>query len=158
MSDTTARDPFALNRFLAAQDGRDPHHPGISWNGIVTELRAGHKTGHWIWFVFPQVDLGHSPTAHHFAIMSRAEAAAYLAHPVLGPRLRECTDLMLATPGTDPVRVLGHVDAKKFRSSMTLFQCVAVDETKFAEALDRFFGGRADLHTVRFLEAYADEG
>lgn len=148
-------DPFDLARFVTAQDGQDPNHGGVSWSAITAELAAGHKQGHWMWFVFPQVDLGHTPTSHHFAIRSRDEAVAYAAHPVLGPRLEECTRLILDCGITDPVGVFGHLDSHKLRSSLTLFDVVSPDGV-FAAALQRFFGGDRDGRTLTYLAAFPD--
>src|SRR5690242_15975130 len=107
-------DPHNLKRFLDAQA------PVIG--RVVQELRNGRKTSHWMWFIFPQVSgLGHSDTARYYAVASRAEAEAYLAHPVLGPRLAECTRLAVAVTGRSAVDIFGAVDAAKFRSCMTLF-------------------------------------
>jgi uncharacterized protein (DUF1810 family) len=126
-----------LERFVAAQ--RD------TYDGALAELRAGSKTGHWMWFVFPQVEgLGLSPMSRHYAIRSLDEARAYLAHPVLGPRLRECAAALLATSGRSAEQILGGIDARKLRSSMTLFLRADPDERLFAEVLERFYGGRAD--------------
>lgn len=149
-------DPYLLDRFVAAQDGRDPNHAGIRWSDVTTELGTGHKQGHWMWFVFPQVDLGHTPTSHHFAIMSQDEALAYLAHPILGPRLKECTRLVLACGQPDAVRIFGHIDSRKFRSSMTLFHLAAPDDPNFDQALKGFFGGDLDHRTEVFLRSFPD--
>ncbi len=128
-----------LERFVTAQD------EGGTYDAAVRELRAGRKTSHWMWFVFPQVaGLGRSATAQHYALTGVAEAQAYLAHPVLGPRLRECAALVQS----DPVGVLGTVDAQKLRSSMTLFALAAPGEPLFADVLDRFYGGELDPLTL----------
>ncbi|MFN8125248.1 MAG: DUF1810 domain-containing protein [Candidatus Nanopelagicales bacterium] len=148
-------DPFDLARFATAQDGDDPHHRGASWESITAELAAGHKRGHWMWFVFPQVDLGHTPTSHHFAITSREEAVAYLAHPVLGPRLAQCTRLILDCGTADPVAIFGHLDSHKLRSSLTLFDAVAPGGI-YAEGLQRFFDGEVDQRTLTYLAAFPD--
>lgn len=148
-------DPYDLARFVTAQDGDDPHHRGVSWQGITAELAAGRKHGHWMWFVFPQVDLGHTPTSHHFAIKSRDEAVAYLSHRVLGPRLGECTGLVLSCGVTDAARIFGHLDAAKFRSCMTLFDAVA-PAGEFAAALATFFDGETDPRTLQYLAAFPD--
>src|SRR3954447_15084395 len=124
----TGDDPFDLQRFVAAQDQGGVHERAVG------ELRAGRKTSHWMWFVFPQVaGLGHSPMAQRYAVSGLAEARAYLAHPVLGPRLVECARALLAVPGDDRVGVLGSVDALKLRSSMTLFEAAVPDEPVFGE-------------------------
>ena len=138
-------DPFGLERFVGAQDG------GV-YEQALRELRAGAKRGHWMWFVFPQVaGLGRSSTAQHYALAGLEEARAYLAHPVLGPRLVECAQALLELSGRDPVRVLGSVDAVKLRSSMTLFEVAAPDERVFAEVLERWFDGERDEATTTRL-------
>jgi uncharacterized protein (DUF1810 family) len=137
-------DPFDLERFVRAQDG--------VYDQALAELRAGAKRGHWMWFVFPQLaGLGHSPMAQRYAVSGLEEARAYLAHPVLGPRLVECARALLGLPGRDPVRVLGSVDALKLRSSMTLFEAAAPDERVFAEVLERFYDGERDEATTTRL-------
>jgi uncharacterized protein (DUF1810 family) len=131
-----------LERFVRAQDG------GV-YDGALRELRAGAKRGHWMWFLFPQVaGLGRSSTAQHYALSGLAEARAYLAHPVLGPRLVECAQALLELSGRDPVRVLGSVDALKLRSSMTLFEAAAPDERVFGEVLERYYDGERDEATL----------
>lgn len=147
-------DPFDLQRFIDAQDGNDPQHPGMDWDDITSQLATGHKRGHWMWFVFPQVDLGHTPTSHHFAITSADEARAYLSHPVLGERLRRCTSLVLDSGVRDATQIFGHIDRTKFRSSMTLFHLIDPDEPHFERALAEFFGGRTDPHTVTYLTSF----
>jgi uncharacterized protein (DUF1810 family) len=142
MDDPT--DPYDLQRFVDAQD------PVIA--EVKEELRSGRKRSHWMWFVFPQVEgLGSSRMARRYAIGSRDEADAYLAHPVLGPRLRECTALVNALDGRSATEVFGSPDDRKFRSSMTLFEAVADDPTPFATALDRYYDGERDEKTLRFL-------
>ncbi|MDE2378506.1 DUF1810 domain-containing protein [Bradyrhizobium sp.] len=123
-------DPFDLNRFVRAQD---PVYPAV-----VTELTRGRKQSHWMWFIFPQVEgLGFSAMSQRYAIASREEAVAYLAHPVLGPRLVECTRLVLAIEGRSLDAILGAPDDVKFRSSMTLFAAVS-DNPIFAQAIARY--------------------
>ncbi|MGY1618506.1 DUF1810 domain-containing protein [Geodermatophilus sp. SYSU D00691] len=130
-----------LSRFLSAQDG------GV-YEQALAELRAGRKHSHWMWFVFPQVaGLGRSQTAQHYAIADLDEARAYLADPVLGPRLVECARALLDLPGRDAVAVLGPVDAQKLRSSMTLFAAADGDPV-FGQVLDEYFGGAADELTL----------
>ncbi len=140
---------MSLERFVAAQD------EGGTYDRALRELRAGRKTSHWMWFVLPQVaGLGRSSTAVHYALAGLDEARAYLAHPVLGPRLRECAQALLDLPGTDPVAVLGGTDAQKLRSSMTLFVHAArrdEDRATFTAVLDQYFGGAEDEGTVRLL-------
>ena len=138
-------DPYDLQRFVDAQA------PLVEQ--VRSELRQGHKRGHWMWFVFPQMKgLGSSPTSKHYAIGSREEAAAYLKHPVLGPRLVECTRLVLTVRGRTCEEIFGEVDSAKFRSSMTLFAAVTLREPVFGEALQRYFDGEGDPRTLEMLE------
>ena len=131
---------YDLDRFLEAQE--------YGYGGVLEELRRGQKTGHWIWFIFPQIaGLGHSFMSQQFAIASLDEAKAYLAHPVLGARLRECTELVLAIKGHTAEEIFGSIDAMKLRSCMTLFHRAATDEPVFAQVLDRYYGGVADEPT-----------
>lgn len=133
-----------LADFVAAQDA--------VYDQVRRELSAGRKTSHWMWFIFPQLaGLGLSPMAQRFAIASLDETHSYLANPVLGPRLRECTQLMLAVPHADAHAILGSPDDLKFRSSMTLFALAAPQEPLFSEALARFFGGQQDPLTLELL-------
>ena len=137
---------FDLERFVAAQ------RP--AYDAVVTELRAGRKTGHWIWFIFPQVaGLGRSQMSQHYAIASLDEARAYLAHPVLGARLHECAALVLATGARTAPDIFGELDAMKVRSSMTLFHRAAPDDPVFRAVLERFYGGVADPATDALIEA-----
>lgn len=141
-------DPFGLQRFVDAQDEVYP--------SVLAELRSGAKASHWMWFVFPQIEgLGSSGMARRYAIGSPGEAAAYLAHPVLGPRLTACTRLVLAVEGRTIEQILGGVDAMKFRSSMTLFAAVAAEPGVFREALEKYFGGADDPLTRDRLRAKA---
>jgi uncharacterized protein (DUF1810 family) len=141
-----ADDPFDLDRFVQAQDG--------VYAAALAELRAGRKTSHWMWFVFPQIDgLGRSQTARFFAVKSLAEARAYLAHPVLGKRLRECTTAVLGVAGLTASEIFGYPDDIKFRSSMTLFERAAPGCGLFSDALDRFFDGGRDRMTLELLAA-----
>ena len=134
---------FDLERFVRAQDD------GRTYEAAVAELRSGRKRGHWMWFVFPQVaGLGSSPMAQQFALSGLDEARAYLAHPVLGPRLAEAARALTGLPGGDPVAVLGPVDALKLRSSMTLFARAAGGEPVFADVLAQYYGGAEDPATV----------
>jgi len=142
---TRADDPHDLRRFVEAQD------PVIS--EAKKELRAGRKRSHWMWFVFPQMDgLGRSRMARRYAISSRTEAEAYLAHPILGPRLRECTGLVNAVQGRSANEIFGSPDDLKFRSSMTLFDAVADDPTPFRTALETYYDGDPDPKTIELLE------
>ena len=138
-------DPYGLGRFVAAQ--------ADVWPAPLDELRSGRKQGHWMWFVFPQVaGLGMSAMSQHYAIRSRAEAAAYLAHDVLGDRLAEATDAVLSHAGRHSAEaILGGIDAVKFRSSMTLFDAVSGDDDRYRRALDAFFAGAHDPETLRLL-------
>ncbi len=139
-------DPFDLDRFVRAQSG------GI-YEGALAELRAGQKRTHWMWFVFPQVaGLGRSETARSSAVGSLAEASAYLAHAVLGPRLRDCTGVLVALPAERSAQdVLGFTDALKLRSSMTLFWRADPGEPVFARVLARFWQGVPDDATDDLL-------
>lgn len=133
-----------LQRFVAAQDADG------AFERALTELRAGRKTSHWMWFVFPQVaGLGRSPMAMTYAIVSLDEARDYLAHPVLGPRLRDCARALLSHAGPSAREILGEVDAVKLRSSMTLFARAAPGELLFQEVLDRYYDGARDAATER---------
>jgi uncharacterized protein (DUF1810 family) len=135
---------FDLERFVTAQQGIH--------DGVLAELRAGRKTSHWMWFVFPQVaGLGESWVSRHYAIASLDEAKAFLAHPVLGPRLRACCALVLAAPARTAYEIFGGTDAMKLRSSMTLFLRAAPGEAVFREILDRFWAGVPDPRTDELL-------
>ncbi|WP_256807977.1 MULTISPECIES: DUF1810 domain-containing protein [unclassified Bradyrhizobium] len=138
-------DAFDLKRFVRAQDP--------VYRDVQGELTRGRKQSHWMWFVFPQLaGLGFSAMSQRYAIASRAEAKAYLAHPVLGPRLIECTRLVLAVEGRTINAILGAPDDAKFRSSMTLFGAVS-DQPVFDEALARCFSGEPDQATLDLLAA-----
>ena len=148
MSDV--RDPYDVRRFVEAQDG--------CYEQVCDELRSGHKLGHWIWFIFPQLSgLGSSPTALRYGISSLAEARAYLAHPVLGPRLRECARLLSHIRGRSITEILGWPDDLKVRSSMTLFAAAAdsaaKSRTDFQAVLDKYYEGRPDTRTLQMLNA-----
>jgi uncharacterized protein (DUF1810 family) len=137
-------DPHDLDRFVQAQ--------ATSYAQALAELRAGRKRSHWSWFVLPQAEgLGSSAMAARYAIRSLAEAKAYLDHPLLGPRLRECVAAMNAHRGTSARDILGDVDAMKFRSCLTLFARASPGEPLFAEALDRFYSGQPDEATLAIL-------
>lgn len=132
-----------LDRFIRAQQGH--------YAQALVELQAGRKTGHWIWFVLPQLrGLGRSAMAHEYGISGRHEAVAYLAHPVLGERLRDCVRAMLTHAGVPASRVLGDIDAMKFRSCLTLFDATST-EPLFSQALDAFYGGERDAATLALL-------
>jgi uncharacterized protein (DUF1810 family) len=133
-----------LERFVEAQHG--------VYRQVLAELRNGRKASHWIWFIFPQLaGLGRSAMSERYAIRSLEEARAYLAHPVLGERLRECARLLLAAHGTSAAAVLGPIDAVKVRSSMTLFQRADPSEALFGEVLARYYAGRPDEATDALL-------
>lgn len=139
-------DPFDLTRFVEAQDR------GSAYAAAIRELRNGHKTSHWMWFVFPQLRvLGRSAMAHRYGIASRAEATAYLAHDVLGPRLHQCAGLVVHSGAATAEALMGHVDALKLKSSMTLFADVADEDGDFVAVLDAYYGGSRDQLTVDFL-------
>lgn len=142
-------DPDDLQRFVTAQN---PVYPAV-----LAELREGRKHGHWIWFIFPQLrGLGRSPTAAHYGIASADEARAYLAHPTLGPRLRECTRLVAQIDGRTAEQIFGWPDWLKVRSSMTLFAEIAADPAEradFQDVLDKFYDGLEDQMTLEMLSA-----
>ena len=138
-------DPYNLQRFVEAQD------PVIE--DVKNELRAGRKRTHWMWFVFPQLEgLGSSQMAQRYAISSRNEAEAYLAHSILGPRLRECTRIVNSIDGRSANDIFGSPDDLKFRSSMTLFDVVADDSTPFGTALRLYYDDEPDRKTLQLLE------
>jgi len=140
-----------LERFVTEQN-RD-------YETVLAELRQGRKTSHWIWFIFPQVTgLGRSAMSQHFAIVSLDEARAYLAHPVLGARLRECVGLLLAVEGRSADEIFGSLDAMKVRSSMTLFHRAAPGEPEFRQVLERFYEGIADPATDELLRLSVTPG
>ena len=142
----TSADPYDLDRFVAAQDA------GGSYDRAVAELRRGRKTGHWIWFVFPQIaGLGQSAMSMRYSISSLDEARAYLRHPVLGSRLAECARIVEQTSGRSAGQIFGSLDAMKLRSSMTLFRLAAPDEPIFGQVLDKYFEGEPDPATCRLL-------
>lgn len=146
MRPTGPDDPWNLSRFVDAQDS------GGTYAKALRELGDGRKRGHWMWFVFPQITgLGRSATSRHFAIRGRREAEAYLAHPVLGPRLLECAATLYGLSGSDPVSVLGGIDAQKLQSSLTLFAAVAPEQPVFQLVLEKYFAGRADHTTLALL-------
>ncbi len=135
---------YDLDRFVEAQAG--------CYEQVTSELRAGRKRSHWMWFIFPQIaGLGHSEIAKRYAISSLAEATAYLEHPVLGTRLRECTRLVVDVDGRSIDQILGYPDDLKFRSSMTLFARAGADEGVFREALEKYFDGVEDPLTLERL-------
>jgi len=139
--------PHELNRFVEAQKG--------VCERALAEVRAGRKRSHWMWFIFPQIDgLGSSPMAKKYAIGSRAEAEAYLAHPFLGPRLVACAEAAAAVPGpASALDVFGSPDDRKLWSSATLFACVSPEGSVFDRVLERYFRGERDPATIRLLDA-----
>ena len=147
MSDSTAsNDPFELRRFVEAQEG--------VYAQALAELKGGRKRSHWMWFVFPQFDgLGFSSTAKHYAIKSLDEARAYLAHPLLGPRLRECADALLKVEGRSAAEIMGSPDDLKLRSCATLFAEITPDDSPFARLLQKHYRNQPDLKTLQLLKA-----
>lgn len=136
---------FNLDRFLKAQQNQ--------YQTILAELRDGHKRTHWMWFVFPQISgLGRSETARFYAIKNLDEARAYLGHPVLGERLIECTQAVLKVQNRSLQQIFGSPDDLKFRSSMTLFECVSPDPMFFTEALERYCEGSRDQRTLDIIQ------
>ena len=137
-------DPFDLGRFVEAQAGCYPR--------VLAELAAGRKVSHWMWFIFPQLQgLGSSPMARRYALSGLAEARAYLGHPTLGARLRECTGVVLALEGRTAHEIFGSPDDLKLRSCLTLFASASPQERVFGETLAKYFGGEPDPLTLRLL-------
>jgi uncharacterized protein (DUF1810 family) len=151
MSNTAGRDdPFNLTRFTSAQHG--------VYGRALAELKNGEKRSHWMWFIFPQIDgLGCSTTTKHYAIKSMEEARQYLNHPVLGPRLVECTEAVLAIEGRTASEIFAPPDDMKLRSSMTLFASAADAPGAFGRALDKYFEGAPDTKTLQILEKLKDK-
>jgi uncharacterized protein (DUF1810 family) len=139
-----ADDPHDLDRFVEAQED--------CYARALAEVRSGRKRSHWMWYVFPQLEgLGSSPTSRRYAIRSLAEAEAYLRHPILGPRLVECSEAALGVEGRSALEVFGSPDDMKLRSCATLFACVSPAGSVFHRLLDRYFQGRRDDRTLRLL-------
>ena len=139
-------DAYNLHRFVVAQDSM--------WPRPLGELEAGQKQSHWMWFVFPQIEgLGTSPTAQKYAIGDADEALEYLAHSVLGPRIRQCSQALLQHNDRTAADIFGLTDSRKLRSSMTLFATVTPEENPFSQVLERYFGGRQDAATLRLMDA-----
>jgi len=137
-------DRFKLSRFVEAQEGVYP--------GVLDELRRGYKAGHWIWYIFPQISgLGLSHMSRRFSISSMDEARAYAEHPLLGQRLIECIELVIAVEGKSAEQILGQLDALKFRSCLTLFAAAVSDNEIYQRALGKYFAGVADPLTVQAL-------
>lgn len=144
VSATPASDPFDLHRFVVAQDP--------VYEGVLREIRASSKRSHWMWFIFPQIEgLGSSSTSVYYSIKSLDEARAYLAHPVLGPRLMQCTEILLALEERSTYGIFGAIDEMKLKSSMTLFARVTGPDSPFAHVLTRYFAGKPDEKTLRLL-------
>ncbi len=137
-------DPFQLARFVAAQEE--------TYDRALRELRRGRKESHWMWYIFPQIDgLGSSSTARRYAIKSADEARAYLSHPILGPRLLQCCQAILAVNGKSASDIFGFPDDMKLRSSMTLFAHVAGSHLEFAQVIEMYFSGHPDDRTIAIL-------
>ena len=137
-------DPFDLKRFISAQEG--------IYDRALAELRDGLKRSHWMWYIFPQVEgLGHSPTTRRYSIKSLEEARQYLAHPVLGQRLKESAEAVLAIPGRSAADIFGHPDDWKLQSSMTLFELVSGPESVFGRILDKYYQGKRDTRTLQIV-------
>ena len=137
-------DPFNLQRFVDAQ--------ASVYAEVLDELARGRKTTHWMWFIFPQLQaLGRSGKARYYGLASKEEAAAYLRHPVLGERLRQCVDLLRGLEQTDPHAIFGSPDDLKLRSCLTLFAAVAPGESRFSDALGRFYPEGPDRLTLDLL-------
>jgi len=145
-SDRIGRDDtFGLSRFISAQDS--------VFDRVLEELKSGQKRSHWMWYIFPQADgLGYSATSKHYAIKSMEEARAYLNHPVLGSRLLECADTVLAIKGRSASDIFGYPDDLKLQSSMTLFASVAGPDSVFVRVLNKYFQGERDVRTLQLLE------
>jgi uncharacterized protein (DUF1810 family) len=144
MANGEVSDRYGLQRFVDAQAG--------VFEQVCSELRAGRKRSHWMWFIFPQIKgLGSSPMAMRFAISSLAEARAYLDHAVLGPRLRESCEIVVRVAGRSVDEIFGYPDDLKFHSSITLFAKAAVENRVFLDALEKYFGGELDRATVERL-------
>jgi len=139
-----AEDPYDLKRFLLAQEG--------DYDRALSEIRSGRKRSHWMWYIFPQIDgLGFSSTAKHYAIRSQAEAKAYIEHPVLGPRLVECTEAVISLEGRSATGIFGSPDDLKLRSCATLFASVSPPGSVFDRLLGKYYQGRRDAKTLQLL-------
>ncbi len=137
-------DPYDLDRFISAQEG--------VYDRVLAELRDGLKRTHWMWYIFPQIDgLGHSPRARQYAIKSLEEARQYLSHPVLGTRLRECSDAVLAIRDRSASEVFGYPDDMKLQSCMTLFTLVTDPGSVFERVLDKYYQGKRDARTLQII-------
>jgi uncharacterized protein (DUF1810 family) len=140
---------FNLQRFISIQEGATSYP---AYTQALSELKAGKKGLHWMWYIFPQLDsLGSSPMAREYSIKNLDEARSYLQHPVLGARLRECAQLLYEIQGKTAFDIFGGTDSKKLRSSMTLFELVSEDESLFTQVLDKYFQGIRDSATLEKL-------
>ena len=138
-------DVYDLDRFISAQEG--------IYESVLAELQNGEKRSHWMWFIFPQIDgLGFSATTKYYSIKNKEEARHYLNHPVLGPRLLQCTELLLAIEGKSVREIFDFPDDKKLKSSMTLFATVSDPDSVFAHVLEKYFGGERDERTTSLLD------
>jgi uncharacterized protein (DUF1810 family) len=138
-------DRFNLNRFMSAQEK--------VYDTALAELRGGEKRSHWMWFIFPQIEgLGYTPTSKYYAIKNTEEARQYLDHPVLGARLLECAEAVLAVQGISASDIFGYPDYLKLKSSMTLFSSVADPDSVFVRILEKYYNGERDTKTVELLE------
>jgi uncharacterized protein (DUF1810 family) len=143
-STSDRKEPYDLNRFITAQEG--------VYDRALAELRDGMKRSHWMWFIFPQIEgLGQSPTSRHYSIKSLEEARQYLSHPVLGQRLTECSEAVLAVKGQSASDIFGHPDDWKLQSSMTLFELVSGPDSVFARVLEKYYAGKRDTKTLQIV-------
>ncbi len=143
-------DPFDLRRFIKAQQ--------TTYDYVISELRNGRKRSHWMWFIFPQIDgLAHSSTSKFYAVKSCEEALAYLNHPVLGKRLKECAETVLAVENRSASEIFGYPDDLKLKSSLTLFASVSDAQSVFALLLDKYFDGERNLRTLKILESLEEK-
>jgi uncharacterized protein (DUF1810 family) len=137
-------DLYDLNRFISAQAG--------VYDRALAELLGGQKRSHWMWYIFPQIEgLGHSPTTQHYSLKNLEEARQYLAHPVLGPRLKECAEAVLAVKGLSAEDIFGHPDDWKLQSSMTLFELVSGPQSVFSRVLEKYYQGKRDSRTLQIV-------
>ncbi len=147
--ESSGGDPFGLERFVAAQKS--------SYAGALEELKAGQKRSHWMWYVFPQIEgLGFSATSRTYAIKSIEEATSYLSHPILGPRLRECCEALMALRGRSASAIFGFPDDLKLRSSMTLFAAAAGPGSIYEKIIEKYFSGEGDSKTLEILKRLCD--
>jgi uncharacterized protein (DUF1810 family) len=143
-------DPYQLSRFIQAQEN--------DYERALSELRSGRKRSHWIWYIFPQLDgLAFSSTSKHYAIKSIGEAKAYLEHPILGPRLRECAEAVDHIEGRSATDILGSPDDMKLRSCATLFACVSPPQSVFDRLIEKYYQGKRDEKTLQLLGIAPDD-